>query len=232
MRSWKIRLRPAALGEKLQRAYRYSELRKLQLWFKGKTLHWAVYLASALVLVGAAMTLHHYYSCFFYVVSVEGQEVGLVREAAEIEQFLDGLYEKGSAFYGMPVEPEQEITIEREFRSYGEEDTVAVKEALRQQINLMTDAVMLTVDQAPVIPLMSEDEVNEVIDLLSNSFISQADNVKLLEITLLEEVAGVPCCVPPEAICTPEEVASFLLDGEDPGEGRLLLASRHGGVLT
>jgi len=47
-----------------------------------------------------------------------------VREAAEIEQFLDGLYEKGSAFYGMPVEPEQEITIEREFRSYGEEDTV------------------------------------------------------------------------------------------------------------
>jgi len=70
MRSWKIRLRPAALGEKLQRAYRYSELRKLQLWFKGKTLHWAVYLASALVLVGAAMTLHHYYSCFFYVVSV------------------------------------------------------------------------------------------------------------------------------------------------------------------
>jgi len=162
---------------------------------------------------------------------VEGQEVGLVREAAEIEQFLDGLYEKGSAFYGMPVEPEQEITIEREFRSYGEEDTVAVKEALRQQINLMTDAVMLTVDQAPVIPLMSEDEVNEVIDLLSNSFISQADNVKLLEITLLEEVAGVPCCVPPEAICTPEEVASFLLDGEDPGEGRLLLASRHGEFL-
>jgi len=231
MRSWKIRLRPAALGEKLQRAYRYSELRKLQLWFKGKTLHWAVYLASALVLVGAAMTLHHYYSCFFYVVSVEGQEVGLVREAAEIEQFLDGLYEKGSAFYGMPVEPEQEITIEREFRSYGEEDTVAVKEALRQQINLMTDAVMLTVDQAPVIPLMSEDEVNEVIDLLSNSFISQADNVKLLEVTLLEEVAGVPCCVPPEAICTPEEVASFLLDGEDPGEGRLLLASRHGEFL-
>jgi len=55
--------------------------------------------------------------------------------------------------------------------------------------------------------------------------------VKLLEVTLLEEVAGVPCCVPPEAICTPEEVASFLLDGEDPGEGRLLLASRHGEFL-
>lgn len=231
MRPSKIRLWPAALGKKLQRAYRYSELRKLQLWFKGKTLHWALYLVLASLLISAVLGLHHYRSCFFYVVSVEGREVGMVRDAAEVEQFLDDLNAKCSSFYGMSVEPEQEITLSREYRSNGEENTVEVKEALRQEISLITEAVMLTINQVPVIPLMSEEEVNEAIDLLSNSYISQADNKTLLEVTLVEEVTGTPCSVPPESVCNPEEVAAFLRDGEDPGEGRLLLASRHGGAL-
>lgn len=231
MRSWKFRQWPAVLGKKLQRAYRYSELRKLQLWFKGKTLHWALYLASALILIGAVLGQHHYLSCFFYVVSVEGREVGMVRDVAEIEQFLVDLNEKCSSFYGMSVEPEQEITLNREYRSYGEEDTVAVKEALRQQITLITEAVMLTVDQIPVIPLMSEEKVNTAIALLCDSYTGQSDNAKVLEVNLVEEVTGVPCSVSPETVCTPEEAAAFLLDGEEPGEGRLLIASRHGGAL-
>ena len=53
------------VGEKLQRAYRYSELRKLQLWFEGKTLHWALYLASATLLIEQCWG---YYYPHFYAV--------------------------------------------------------------------------------------------------------------------------------------------------------------------
>lgn len=231
MKSWKIRQWPAVLGKKLQRAYRYSELRKLQLWLKGKTLHWALYLASATLLIGAMLGLHYYLSHFFYVVSLEGCEVGMVRDAGEIEKFLVELNECCSSFYGMAVEPEQEISFNREYRSDGEEDASAVKEALRQQINLITEAVMLTVDQVPAVPVMSEKEVTAVIDLLSNAYTSQAENVRLLEVNLVEEVTGTPCNISPEAVCAPEEAAQLLLSSEASDESRLLLASRHGESL-
>ncbi len=230
MRSWKIRQWPAVLEKKLQRAYHYSELRKLQLWLKGKTLHWALYLVSASLLVGASLGLHFYFSHFFYVVSVEGREVGMVCDAGEIEQFLVDLNERCSSLYGMPVEAEQEIVLNREYRSDGEEDTFAVKEALRQQITLKAEAVMLTVNRVPAVPVVSEEDIATVITLLSNVYKRQANNVKLLEVNLVEEVAGIPCSVPPEAVCTPEEAAD-LLCGETPGNSRLLLASRHGDML-
>ncbi len=231
MKRWKIRQWPALLRKKLQRAYRYSELRKLQLWLKGKTVHPAFYLASAVLLIGALLGLNHYFSQFFYVVTLEGCEVGIVRDAGEIEDFLDELNECCSSFYGMTVEPEQEILFNREYRSGGEEDALSVKEALRQQISLITEAVMLTVDQVPAIPVVSEKEVAEVIDLLGNAYTSEAENVRLLEVNLVEDIAGTPCAIPPEAVCTPEEAAGLLLSSQAADESRLLLASRYGEAM-
>ena len=230
MRSLKALLRPAALREKLQRAYRNSELRKLQLWFKGKTLHWSLYLVLASLLTVVVLGLQHYRSSFFYVVDIEGEEIGMVRDEATVEQFLDELTAKCSSFYGMPVELEQDVVLNREYRSSGEENPAAVKEALRRQLTLVADAVMLTVNETPVVPLKSEEGIGEAVDLLSNFYISRADN-KLLKTTLVEEITATPCCVPPETIYTPEEAYELLRGGKDPGEGRLLLASRSGDDL-
>lgn len=231
MRSLNGRLWKAALSEKLQRAYRNSELRKLQLWFKGKTLHWTLYLTLASLLISVLLGLHHYHSSFFYVVNVEGKEIGMVCDQSAVEQFLDDLTAKCSSFYGMPVELEQEVTLNREYRSCGEENPRTVEEALRQQISLVTDAVMLTVNEVPVVPLKSEEEVDEVVDLLSNFYISQAGSNKLLKTTLVEEVNATPCCVPPDTVYIPEEAAALLRGGKDTAEGRALLASRAGDGL-
>ncbi len=230
MRSCKMRQQPLLL-KKLQRAYRYSELRKLQLWLKGKTLHWAFYLISVTFLMGALLGLQHYFAQFFYVVTLEGREVGMVRNAGEIEEFLGELNACCSSFYGMAVEPRQEISFNREYRSDGEEEASIVKEVLRQQIDLITEAVMITVDGVPAVPVASEKEIAGVIDLLSKTYINDSNNVKLVEVSLEEELAGAPCSIPPEAVCTPAEAAAQLLSGEMPNEDRLLLASRHGGSL-
>ena len=227
MRFLKARLWPAALRKKLQRAYRNSELRKLQLWFRGKALHWSLYLVLASLLTVVVLGLHHYRSSFFYVVDIGGEEVGMVCDETTVERFLDELTGTCSSFYGMPVELEQDITLNREYRPNGEENPAAVKEALRQQISLTADAVMLTVNETPVVPLKSEEGVDEAVDLLSNFYISRADN-KLLKTTMVEEITATPCCVPPETIYTPEEAYELLRGGKDPGKGRLLLASRSG----
>ncbi len=231
MRSQRGRLWTVALRKRLQRAYRNSELRKLRLWFEGKTLHWSLYLALASLLISGLLGAHHYRSSFFYIVNVEGEEIGMVHDESVVEQFLDDLMSKCSSFYGMPVEFEQEVTLNREYRSSGEENPGAVQEALRRQISLVTDAVMLTVDQVPVVPLRSEKEVDEVVDLLSNRFASQVDNKNLLKTCLVEEVGAAPCCVSPERVCAPGEVADLLCGDGEIEEGRALLASRAGEKL-
>ncbi len=227
----KIRQRPGTLRDRLRRAYRHSEVRKLQLWLKGKTLHWALYLASAILLAGSLLGLHHYLSQYFYVISLGGHELGMVKDAGEIEIFLDELNQCCSSFYGMAVEPEQEILYSREYRSGGEEDAHAVKEALKQQITLITEAVMLTVDQMPAVPLTSEEDLTTVIDLLSSAYTSQADNVRLLETTLVEEVGCIPCTISPEEVCAPEEAADLLLSCSGTDAAGRLLESRYGEPL-
>ncbi len=231
MRPLNFRLWPAALGKKLRRAYRYSELRKLQLWLKGKTLHWALYLAFSFLLTGGLLGFHFYLSQFFYVVSIDGREVGLVRDAGEIEQYLVELNLRCSALYDMAVEPEQEIVLLREYRFDGKADAEAVKEALRQQITLKTEAVMLTVNQVPAVPLRSATEISAVVDLLSSVFTRQDGGAKLLEVKLVEEIGGIPCSVSPDAVCSPEEAAELLLCAADLGRSRLQLASRQGELL-
>lgn len=231
MKSLKIRHMPAVLKARLRRAYRRSELRKLLQWFKGKTVHPALYLASAIFLVGAMLGLHYHLSQYFYVVMLEGREVGLVRDAAEIEKFLIELNECCCSFYGMAVQPEQDISLIREYRFDGEEDLSVVKETLKQQIKLVTGAQMLTVDQIPAVPVMSENEVEQVIDLLGSAYVTESENVKLIEVDLLEEIASMPCTVPPEEVCAPAEAAQLLLGGENDAENRLLLASRQGEPL-
>lgn len=231
MRSRNIRLRSAALMKKLRRAYRHSELRKLQRWLKGKTLHPALYLVLVLFMLGTALGVHHYYNSFFYVVELDGREIGAVREAVEVEQFVADLTAKCSSFYGVPVEPEQEITLIREYRSCGESDAPGVKRALLQQISLAAEAVMLTVDRIPVIPMVSAEEINEAVERLSEFYAGRADNRKNLKVTLVEEITATPCTVSPETIYTPEEAAVFLRDVQKTGENRLLLAGRSGNAL-
>lgn len=226
MDSWKVR--KAVWAKKLQRAYHHSELRKFQRWLEGKRLHWVLYLALSSLLLCTVLGADHYRSSFFYVVDLEGQELGLVRDGAALEHFLDDLMTKCSSFYGMAVEPEQVVTLTREYRSRGAEDVSEVKEALRQQLSLTTEAVMLTIDQMPVIPLLSEEKVDEAIELLGKCYISRVGGNKLLRVTLLEEITATSCRVSPETVCTPEEAALILQEGPSAGEGRLLLASREG----
>lgn len=223
-----LEIRKAALGKKMQRAYRYSELRKFQRWLQGKTLHWALYLALTVLLLSTVLGAHHYRSSFFYVVGLEGRELGTVRDGASVELFIDDLIAKCSSFYGMKVEPEQTVTLTREYRSCGEDDLGGVNDALRRQLRLTAAAVMLTIDQVPVIPLVSEEKVDQAIELLGDYYASQTGQNRLLQVTLLEEITATPCSVPPETVCTPEMAAAFLRDGPETGEERILLASRDG----
>ncbi|NLA27959.1 MAG: peptidoglycan DD-metalloendopeptidase family protein [Firmicutes bacterium] len=86
-------------------------------------------------------------------------------------------------------------------------------------------------DQVPAVPVVSEKEVGQVIELLCSAYTSDSENVRLLKVNLVEDIAGTPCTISPEAVCVPQEAASLLLNSEESHESRLLLASRYDETL-
>lgn len=194
----------------LQSFYRRSGLRNLGHCLKGIKLHWIMYLVLSSLLVGGLLWLHNYYHHHFYVVRVNDHEVGLVRDAGEVEVFLEQLMDQCSLLYGMEVMPDQDITLAREYRPGEEADLFKTTEALRNRISLSTEAIMIMVDGSPVVPVYTEQEIDTVIELLSMAYISQDDNTKLLEAELVQEIYGESCVVPPENVYKPAEVAALL----------------------
>ncbi len=203
-----------ALTIRVDQAYRYSMLREWCCWLKNKTLHWAVYLTGVSFLLGGGLGVLNYQQNYFEVVLVDGQEIGLVRETKEVEDFIDSLTEKCSRLYSMPVTPLQEINCYRDYRPDGEADLPLVKEVLRQQVTMVTNALIITVDGQPVVPVKDQQEVEEVIDLLGQSYASHCEGVKLLEVKLAEEIEGECCLVRPEEIYPAEGAAGLLTAGE------------------
>ena len=222
MRSRGIKSR-RSLAVRLKLFFHPSELYKPRRWLKGRSLHWSLYLAAASLVLGSVLGLHSYLESFFYVVCVGHRTVGYVRDAAEIEGFIDYLSEKCSQNYGMPVEPQELITLNWEYCPGNEADAHSVKESLRQNLTMVTDAVMLTVDQKPIVPVATGQVVDTVIELLGSFYVPEAENVRLLETSLAEEVGGAPCAVRPEELFTAEDVVA-LLTVEESGREPVMLS--------
>ncbi len=203
----------------------YRELIKLQRRLKGKTLHWSLYLLCSCLVLGGLLQLHNYLYSHLYAVRMDGIEIGLARDPGEVEQLLEELTCRCSSFYQMEIYPAQEITLDREFRPDERADIQALREGLMQRLSFLTDAVMVTIDGAPVAPVSTMGGVERVAEELCSAFVSEDEGVELLDVKLIEEIAGEECTVPPEQVYSPERIASVLVEQEpDPG---LLLASRE-----
>lgn len=230
MQSLDSQARRKGLLSRLQRAYRYSELRKLVSWFKGKTVHWSLYLVTASFLLAGTLSVHNYLCGFSYVVWLDRQEAGLVKDIEEVDAFIDELLEKCSYYYGTGVIPEQDITYSWERRAAHEADLDGVKHYLRRNLSFLTEAVLLLVDGNPVVHVGGGEAVEEVRVLLSRAYISQENNVELVEVELTEEICGEKDMIYPGEVYTPVEVVSMLTRQSLPSEE--LLASRSAGILS
>ncbi len=221
----------------LKRNTLYREFIRLRCLLRGKTLHWSLYLIFSCLALGGLLQLHYYLYSHLYAVRMDGIEVGLARDPDEVEQLLEELTCKCSSLYGMELYPEQEITLTREHRPDERENMPALRETLMQQISYLTDAVMVTVDGAPVAPVSTMRGVDRVAEEICSAYVSEDEGVELLDVNLLEEIAGEECTVPPEQVYTPEQIASVLTKQKhDPDmllASREMIASRYGrGVLS
>ncbi|HOP68230.1 MAG: peptidoglycan DD-metalloendopeptidase family protein [Dethiobacteria bacterium] len=188
-----------------------------------------LYLAMGILLISGALAYAHHQESFLFVVRLDGKEIGLVEDPGPVEAYVSLLAEQCSEIYGMAVVPQEEITVRREYRPQARPDAAGVEEALRRQITMVTEAVMLTVDNVPVAPVAHRGEIDAVADLILDAYRPKDDRRKIVDICLVQELDGFPVTVLPGQVQPAQEVADLLLCGGERKETYTVaaLASRH-----
>ena len=171
------------------------------------------------VLEGALAPPEEYY----WVVYVDGEEAGLAEEKETIEKVLASIKEEAARSYGREVVMLEEISMEEESRAADiKEDLFALEFALRRTLSFKIEAFMLTVNGKDIVPLESEEAVEEVKELVQGAYLPQKDDARLMEVAIVETINSREVLTYPEELRSTEAAASILLEGTERRETYLV----------
>jgi len=183
-------------------------------------------------LLTALLWLNQYISSQVYVVYLNDIELGIVSDAGEIESFVDNLVIRCGDLYGLDLQPEEEITFNRELRIGSEPDPTAVRDQIRRKITFLASAYLIKVDGKPLAPVACKSELDKVLETLVagyNGENSGEETGTVLEVAIVEEIKLDECRVDPESLFSAEEVLALLTNNDNPDnpefEAVLLAAS-------
>lgn len=191
---------------------RYTYLQGL---IKAKKIISYYFLTCALLVIITLLSLHTYLSNYVYVVYFNDLEVGIVENARDLETFVYELSERCGDLYGMASKPGDNISLVRAFRPDSVPEPEKVQSIIRQNLTLVTDAYMITVDDKPLVPVNSESDLDLVIELLRDRYSSNSRGVKLLEFFIAEDLNVEEYIVNPETVRTAEEVFALLVENSE-----------------
>ena len=160
----------------------------------------------------------------FFAVYINGLEIGMLEDAACLNDILQELEEEAAAFYEGPVKQMETIQIQAVHRPFDEPDAQKVLSQLRHTLTYQKEARMITVNGMDILPVACDDEVDAVIALLAGAYVPDKENVSLEKVEMSEKVASRRYYCHPEDIYDMETVAAILLRGTDRRE--IYLVSR------
>jgi len=169
--------------------------------------------ASTSILI-AVLVLHAYLSSYVYVVFLDGQEIGSVQDAGQIETLVGELTDNLTDYYEMEVAPGNKIGLAKDYRPDAVPDLWLVQEKLRQQLTFVTDAYLIMVDELPAVPVASEGELEKAIDYIKHFYLDEYGDSEIIDISFVENISLKPSIVPPKYVFTGQEVVSLFLDSK------------------
>jgi murein DD-endopeptidase MepM/ murein hydrolase activator NlpD len=189
-----------------------------------------VFIVLSAVLLWGSLNYYFVRNSYFYAVYVNGKEIGLVSTEEKLAEVLAVLHNEAAKFYGKPVLRAEEVRAERVYRPLKEENLAEITGKLRKLLNYKVLACMVTIDGRDIFPVSCEEEVNEIITLIGNAFVSKKDNILLEKIQTPEVISSHLCYCFPEGIYDAETVATVLLKGTNRKE--VYLVSRGDSLWT
>ena len=209
---------PAGKRPKIRKSAKHKNIiRKALSWLKLKKLGRGYFLVAASVSVVMLLGIYDYMSNYVYVVLLNDREVGVVGAAEEIETFVEELTDLCIKLYGMEAEPGDEITLVREFRPDSKPQTGIVQSAIRNELSFHAEAYMIKVDGIPLVPVRSEEDLDQALNSVKKAFFSNESRVKTVDAYIEEDLELEACLVNPEEVLTPDEVAALLLESSETG---------------
>ena len=202
----------------------------ITVFLTGKASHWQnkrfiaslfFVMVSFLMLLGG-LQYHIYQGSHFYVIYINGHEVGLLAEKAMLEEIQHTLQQEASLFYGRPVMASESVKYEEVYRPEGEAEREKVISHLRNTQIYKVDAFMITIGEYDVVPVADTDAVDDVIAMVASAYIPSTGNVSLQDVYVVEQIGSRPFMCHPEDLRDAESVASILLRGTDRRETYLV----------
>jgi hypothetical protein len=182
----------------------------------------------SVLLLPAMLGYNHYADNQVYAVYIEGVELGVVKDAREIELFVDDLVERCGDLYGLKLQLKENITLKKEFRVDSEPDPERVRDIIRNRVSFITSAYLINIDGEPFVPVATEKDLEEVVEKLKTTYAynGAADDGSsvVFEVNVLEDLQLEKCIVPPESVLTSEDVFALLTDktGSSSNNAQLL----------
>ncbi len=177
---------------------------------------------SAIILFLILGFQQHIINSYVYIVSLDNNELGIVKDTEEVEFFIEDLTERCAQIAGMDLELAQEITMVKELRLGSEADPEAVFAKISQNASFITHAYMINVDGKPFVPVSSKSDLEKVFDSLKEQYLEEDQSADIVAVTVLEDITLDNHTTTPGDIFTPEEVVALLTKNSN---GNTLTAS-------
>lgn len=230
MKPWSVQRVPAGKVIKRKKPAKWKKIfTSVKLWLRGKNFREPYFAVAASALVIFSLGTFNYFSNFLYVVMINEREVGAVDDASKIEDFVVDLTIRCENLYGVSMEIGDTIELVREFRPDDEPAAETVKQAIRQRMTFFAEAYMITVDGNPLVPIISEEDLDIVVALIKESYTTDNHGSKLINAMVIEELGLEACLVDPDRVYEPEKAAALIvnrnLDNSGYATGSIGLAS-------
>lgn len=191
-------------------------------------------LVSSLFLI-ISLAMFDYLNKYVYVVMIDNREIGIVKDAKDVELFVDDLTERCSELYGMHIKPGKKIALVKEFRPDSDAQRETVQQAIRSSLGLLTEAKVLTINGNPALALPENSELDLLISSLTAAYSRKLENVTTLESVVTDELTLEPARVEPCEVITIEEAVALLVSsnrGQSVQASSLIGSSDRGSFFS
>jgi len=162
------------------------------------------------LLIAGAFAYHDYLGSFYYVINVDGESIGAVRDPVEIGDYIFELRAAARENHGMEVEETQKISSEYVQDKSLEDSPETVKRKLGEYLSFEVEAYRIVINNKDTFVVESKGDYEKVLALVKEAYVK--DGAKVLDVFIEDDISYKKVMVEPNRIHKPEEVAAQLVE--------------------
>lgn len=157
----------------------------------------------------------HYQPGYVYLISMEGEQVGKVRDEYELKKVTKHLIEQERQEVGFDVAIGQEISKERVFSWNPEIHLPNLQQQIAQRATYVSTGIKIKVDEEPVTYVESNDVAEEIIEKIKEYYIKTAEGELVSKPEIISDITFESVAVEPDEIMDFDSAKSILLRGTE-----------------